>query len=87
MMPHLWNLKCLEMVGEAKNIISIISNSVVNWKTVLASGGVELGQVDIRRRIFQGGPLSPLLLIGIHVATSAVKGEIKQWIQTGEGHA
>ena len=25
-----WILKCLEMVGAAKNMISIISNSVVN---------------------------------------------------------
>ena len=47
MVPNSWILKCLEMVGAAKNIISIISNSMVNWKTVLTSGGMALGQVDI----------------------------------------
>ena len=47
MVPHSWILKCLEMVGAAKNMISIISNSMVNWKTVLTLGGMVLGQVDI----------------------------------------
>ena len=28
MVPHLWILKCLEIVGAAKNIISTISNSI-----------------------------------------------------------
>lgn len=61
MVPHSWILKCLEMVGAAKNIVSIISNSILNWKTVLTSGGTVLGQVDIKRGIFQGDTLSPLL--------------------------
>ena len=45
------------MVGAAKNMISIVSNSIVNWKTVLTSEGMTLGQVDIRRGIFQGDSL------------------------------
>ncbi|XP_068689739.1 uncharacterized protein [Montipora foliosa] len=52
MVPHSWIVKCLEMVGAAKNMISIVSNSMVNWKTVLTSEGMALGQVDIRRGIF-----------------------------------
>ena len=35
------------MVGAAKSMISKFSNSMVNCKTL--SGGVDLGQVDIRR--------------------------------------
>ena len=34
MVPHLWILNCLEMVGASKIMISIISNSMLNWKTV-----------------------------------------------------
>ena len=56
MVPHSRILKCLEMVRGAKNMITIISNSMMNWKTVLTSGGTDLGQVDIRRGIFQGTP-------------------------------
>ena len=70
--PHLWILKCLEMVGTAKNMISIFSNSMVNWKTVLTSGGVELGQVDIRRGIFQGDSLLPLLFIVVMLPLTLV---------------
>ena len=72
MVPHSWILKCLEMVGAAKNIISTISNSMVNWKTVLTSGGTVLGQVDIKRGIFQGDSLSPLLFIVIMLPLSLV---------------
>lgn len=35
MVPHSWMLKCLEMVGEAKNMISVISNSMVNRPQLL----------------------------------------------------
>ena len=65
MVPHSWILKCLEMVGTAKNMISIISNSMVNWKTILTLGGMAFGQVNIRRGNFQGDSLSPLLFIVI----------------------
>ena len=61
MVPHSWILKFLEKIGGAKNMTTIVSNSMMNWKTVLTSGGTDLGQVDIRRGIFQGDSLSPLL--------------------------
>ena len=72
MVPHSRILKCLEMVGAAKNMISIISNSMVNWKTVLTTGGMALGQVDIRRGIFQGDSFSPLLFIVIMLPLTLV---------------
>ena len=72
MVPHSWILRCLEMVGGAKNIINIISNSMVNWKTVLTSEGTDIGQVDIKRGIFQGDSLSPLLFIIIMLPLTLV---------------
>ena len=72
MVPHSWILKCMEMVGAANNMISIISNSMVNWVTVLTSGGMALGQVDIRRGIFQGDSLSPLLFTVIMLPLTLV---------------
>ena len=56
MVPHSWILKCLEMVRGAKNMITVISNSMANWKMVLTSGGTDLGQVDIRRGISKETP-------------------------------
>ena len=43
MVPHSWVLKCLEMVGAAINMISLITNSMVSWRR---------GEVDIRKGIF-----------------------------------
>ena len=77
MVPHSWILKCLEMVGAAKNMISIISNSMMNWKTVLTSRGTALGQVDIRRGIFQGDSLSPLLFVVIMLPLTLVLRKIR----------
>ena len=53
-------------------MITIISNSMINWKTVLISGGTNLGQVDIRRGIFQGDSLSPLLFVLIMLPLTLV---------------
>ena len=72
MVPHSWILKCLEMVRGAKNMITVISNSMANWKMVLTSGGTDLGQVDIRRGIFQGDSLSPLLFVLIMLPLTLV---------------
>ena len=72
MVPHSWILKCLEMLRGAKGMITVISNSMVNWKTVLTSGGTDLGQVDIRRGIFQGDSLSPLLFFLIMLPLTLV---------------
>ena len=85
MVPHSWILKCLEMVGAAKNIISTISNSMVNWKTVLTSGGTVLGQVDIKRGIFQGDSLSPLLFIVIMLPLTLVLRKMRAGYRLAKG--
>ena len=72
MEPHSWILKCLELIGSAKSIITTISNSMANWKTVLTSNRTDLGQVDTRRGIFQGHFLSPLLLVVIMLPLTVV---------------
>ena len=69
-------LNSLEMVGAAKNNSN--SNSMVNWKTVLTSGGAELGQVVvIRRDIFQKDSLSVLLFIVLMLPPTLVLRKMK----------
>ena len=63
MVPHSWILKSMEMVGVAGNVVAIIRNSMTNWKTVLTSGGKDLGEFSSKRGIFQGDSLSPLLFV------------------------
>ena len=63
MLPHSWILETLGLIKVAKNIEGLLTKSMVDWKTVLTSGGERLGEVGIRRGIFQGDTLSPLLFV------------------------
>ena len=63
MLPHSWILETLGLIKVAKNIEDLLTKSMVDWKTVLTSGGERLGEVGIRRGIFQGDTLSPLLFV------------------------
>ena len=63
MIPHSWIRECLKLFGVADNIKRILSSCMKNWKLELTSSGVSLGEVNIRRGIFQGDSLSPLLFV------------------------
>ena len=63
MVPHSWIEKCMDMFGVAVNIKSFISESMKNWNTELNAGQTRLGNVKIKRGIFQGDSLSPLLFV------------------------
>ena len=63
MVPHSWIVECMDLFGVAGNIKCFIENSMSNWKTELTSSGRMLGEVKIRRGIFQGDSLSPLLFV------------------------
>ena len=60
MVPHSWILECLAMFGVAENIRVLLAITMKSWQTVLTSNGVNLGEVNIKRGIFQGDSLSPL---------------------------
>ena len=61
--PHLWIKECLELFGVAKNINTLLVHSMEKWIVVLCAGNSELGEVAIKRGVFQGDPLSPLLFV------------------------
>ena len=63
MKPHLWLIECLEIFGAEENTIRFLKNTMPNWKTILTSSGTRLAEVNIRRGVFQGDSLSPLLFI------------------------
>ena len=51
------------MFGVAVNVWSFISESMKYWNTELNAGRSRLGNVKIKRGIFQGDSLSPLLFV------------------------
>ena len=63
MVPHLWIIECLDLFGVAENIKSLLVNSMEKWKVMLCSGNSELGEVEIKRGIFQGDSLSSLVFV------------------------
>ena len=63
MVPHSWILESLELVQGSDNILEFVKRSIANWQTELTSCGESLVKVNIRRGIFQGDSLSPLLFV------------------------
>ena len=62
-LPHSWIAKCLEIVGVSGNIRQFRRVAMASWNTVLTVNGQLLDYVHIRRGIFQGDSLSPLLYV------------------------
>ena len=63
MVPYLWIIESLDLFGVAENIKSFLVNSMEKWKVMLCSGNSELGEVKIKRGIFQGDSLSLLVFV------------------------
>ena len=59
--PHSWIMKCLEMYKVDQKIYQVIEASMKEWKTTLTCGKETFGDIRIRRGIFQGDALSPVL--------------------------
>ena len=83
--PHSWIGECLEMFGIAVYVRQFLLSSMKEWKTELTSCGQQLGVVDIKRGIFQGDSLSPLLLVLCKVPLSLVLRRSKAGYEWG-GH-
>ena len=63
MVPHSWIMECLDLVGAADAVKCIIGESMKTWRTNLTANNNSLGKINIRRGIFQGDSLSPLLFV------------------------
>ena len=61
--PHSGITECLNLFGVAENSKSLLVNSMEKWKVMLCSRNSELGEVEIKRGIFQGDSLSPLVFV------------------------
>ena len=85
MVPHSWIKEVAEMFGVADNIKKLLFNSMDKWKTILTSNNEVLGEVDIKRGIFQGDTLSPLLFIIALIPLSMVLREMKCGYQFKKG--
>ena len=85
MIPHSWLAECLEIYSAEENTIRFLKNTMPNWKTILTSSGTRLAEVNIRRGIFQGDSLSPLLFIVAMILMTRVleRMEVPQQLKKG----
>ena len=77
LVPHTWLLKCTNLFGIASNMVSLLKNSMNMWRTDLTSGKHVFGEVRIKRRIFQGDSLSPLLFVLALTPLTLILREVK----------
>jgi hypothetical protein len=63
MVPHNWIIETLRNNGIASNLVTFIANSMKTWKVSLQHCKDHICNIHIRRGIFQGDSLSPLLFI------------------------
>ena len=72
MMPHSWTKEHLDLSGVSENIKTLLVNSMEKWRVMLCAGNSELGEVDIKRGIFQGDSLFPLMLVLASIPLSLI---------------
>ena len=53
----------MELFGIAENVRNFLEKCMEQWKLSLRSNSEDLGEVDVKRGIFQGDTLSPLLFV------------------------
>ena len=85
MVPHSWILKCMEMFGVAVNFRSFVNASMKQWNTELTASNQRLGNVKIRRGIFQGDSLSPLLFVLVMIPLTLVLRQTKASYELKKG--
>ena len=63
LVPHSWVNECMEMFGIAENLRTFLQKKMQQWRLSLTANGEDLGEVNVKRGIFQGDSLSPLLFV------------------------
>ena len=86
MVPNLWIIECLDLFGVAKNIKSLLVNSMEKWKAMLCLGNSELDEVEIKQGIFQGDSSSLLVFLLALIPLSLILGKAKAAYEFSESN-
>ena len=53
LVPHSWVNECREMLGIAEDLRTFLQKSMQQWRLSLTANGEDLGEVNVKRGIFQ----------------------------------
>ena len=82
--PTVWISECMEIFGIAVNVRNFLQRSMGQWKLSLTSNGEDLGDVDVKRGIFQGDSLSPLLFVLSMIPLSLILRKVNACYEWGK---
>ena len=77
MVPYSWILECMRLYGVSDSATNFLKRSMSKWMVQLTSCGEILGTVNIRRGIFQGNSLSPLLFVICMIPLTEILRKVK----------
>ena len=63
MIPHSWLMKCLAALKVSQNVKKLLLQTMNSWRVEMMCRNEVIGEVSIRRGIFQEDALSPLLFV------------------------
>ena len=76
--------ECMKLFGIADNVRNFLGKSMEQWKLSMTSNGEDLGEVEVKRGIFQGESLSPLLSVLIMVPLSLILRKVNASYEWGK---
>ena len=74
----------VELFGFEDNVKNSLEKDLGQWKLLLRSNGEDLEEVDVKRGIFQGDSLSPLLLVLSIIPLSLILRKVNARIERGK---
>ena len=75
----------MEMFGVAVNVRFFVNAPIKHWNTELIAGNQRLGNMKIKRAIFQGDSLSPLIFVLVMIPLVLVLRQTKAFYEIKKG--
>ena len=84
LVPHSWINKCMELFGISENLRMFLQKSMQQWRLSMPVNVEDMGEFNVKRRIFQGEILSPLLSVLSMVPLSLILKKVNACYKWGK---